>query len=85
MHLVSDAEAGSRAAVWSEKYAAYKPQKHLPVIPQATRLAMRDSSALLTSAMLIGDDGPDNPPGEVTIAIASFPTIDFHGVPIQLA
>jgi hypothetical protein len=85
MHLINDVEPGSRPDIWGQKFAAYKPQKHLPVVPQATRLAIRDSSALITSAVLIGSETPRTDPfDEVTICPADLSGVDFHGVPIQL-
>jgi hypothetical protein len=85
MHLVSGCEEGSREDVWAKKFAEYKPQKHLPVVPPATRMAIRDSSALITSAVRIGEEGTTVTSEEVSAALTSLPTVDYHGLLISLA
>jgi hypothetical protein len=43
---------------WMEKFAAYKACKHTPAVSPELKRAIQDSSALLTSAALLGEDVP---------------------------
>ncbi len=53
---------------WMEKFSAYKPCKHTPAVSPELKKAIQDSSALLTSMALIGDDVPERTEGFVSIA-----------------
>lgn len=53
---------------WMEKFAAYKACKHTPAVSPELKRAIQDSSALLTSAALLGEDVPI--PLEAYVAIS---------------
>lgn len=58
LHLCRDGMS-DRMDRWIEKYSAYKPCKHTPAISREMKTAIQDSSALLTSMALIGEDVPE--------------------------
>ncbi len=85
MHLVNGAEPGTRPALWGEKFAPYTRQRHLPVISTPLKKAIQDSSALLTSAVLIGEQNVYRDPfGQVEIGLGNTSVADFYGVNIAL-
>lgn len=57
LHLCKDGR-NPRMDRWMEKFAAYKPCKHTPVVSPELKRAIQDSGALLTSVALIGEDVP---------------------------
>jgi hypothetical protein len=67
LHLCK-AGAHPRMDRWMEKFAAYKPCKHTPALSPELKRAVQDSSALLTSMALIGEDVPTQLDGAVCIA-----------------
>ena len=55
LHLCKDG-VNPRMDRWMEKFAAYKPCRYAPAVSPELKKAIQDSSALLTSMALIGDD-----------------------------
>ena len=78
MHLTKGT-TNERTMKWAERNSAYKAQRHVPAIGAGLREAIRDSSALLTSCALIGEDLPEPVRGPVAIDIWKLPPFDFHG------
>jgi hypothetical protein len=68
-----------RMDAWVEKHAAYKPVRHAPVVSPQLKKAIQDSSALLTSAVLVGEDVEPILPGEVQIDIWNLPSFELDG------
>lgn len=65
------AGGGDKMEKWMERFAAYKPCRHTPAVSREFKLAIQDSSALLTSCALIGHDVPHKPVGAVQIGVYS--------------
>lgn len=63
----------ARVDAWGMKFSAYKPVRHHPVVSPQLKGYIQDASALLTSAMLIGDDIPEPDMAEVVIAECGLP------------
>lgn len=64
---------------WMTKHATYRPCKFTPAVSPELKRAIQDSSALLTSAMLIGEDIPERVVGEVDIVCWSMPNFKVDG------
>jgi hypothetical protein len=73
MHLCKPGMS-PRMDKWVEKYAAFKACRHTPAVSPQLKKAIQDTSALLTSCALIGDDVPERASGEVDIDISGLPT-----------
>ncbi len=80
MHLLKpareDAQADLRVETWAKKHAEFKPQRHTPSLSLAMRDAVREAGALITSAVLMGEDVQPAPLGEVLIGLGSMPTFE---------
>jgi hypothetical protein len=81
MHLVQG-RPGGRVETWAEKHAAFKPCRFLPQISPRLKKAIQDSAALLTSAVLVGDDQPEVTHGEVGICLHEIPWFDHGGTKV---
>ena len=68
-----------RTKRWAEKYAGYKPQRYCPAVTPAMKAAIQDTSALLTSAVLMGEEVRTPEIGEVEIDCWSLPWFDHGG------
>ncbi len=66
MHLCKP-NVNPRMDRWAAKFAAYKPCRFTPAVSPELKKAIQDTSALLTSLALIGDDVPARIIGEVDI------------------
>lgn len=80
MHLCSGAAHDTRLATWAEKYAVYKPVRYAPQVSPQLKRAIQDSSALLTTAVLMGDDAVPLEHGEVKIDIWNLPSFNYDGI-----
>ena len=78
MHLCGSGMS-DRMDRWMEKYSAYKPCKHTPAVSREMKIAIQDSSALLTSMALIGEDVPEPAIGFVNISEYSLGTFTLDG------
>lgn len=76
MHLTAGRN-DERTVKWATKYGEYKACRHTPAVSPQLKRAIQDSSALLTSAVLLGDDVPEREWGEVQIDIWSLPPFKF--------
>lgn len=65
---------------WAEKFSAYKSCRHTPAVSPHLKRAIQDTSALLTSCTLIGDDVPERALGEVGIEMWNMPSFEINGV-----
>ena len=72
LHLCK-AGQNDRMDRWMAKYAAFRPCRFMPGVSPELKKAIQDTSALLTSCALLGDDVPDRVPGEVLISQPSMP------------
>jgi hypothetical protein len=79
MHLCVPGHT-DRMDKWMEKHGAYKPIRYAPAVSPQLKKALQDSSGLLTSAVLMGEDVEPISPGEVQIAIWTLPTFRFDGI-----
>jgi len=76
MHLCKDG-LNPKMDRWITKYGSYKPCRHTPAISPVLKAAIQDSSALLTSMALIGEDVPEPAPGAVLIGLWAMPAFDM--------
>jgi hypothetical protein len=76
MHLCHPRHS-PRMDAWADKHAMYKPVRYAPAVSPLLKKAIQDSSALLTSAVLMGENIEPIPPGEVQIDIWNLPTAKF--------
>jgi hypothetical protein len=72
----------TRMDKWMEKFAAYKPCRHVPAVSPHLKQAIQDAGALLTSAVLLGDDVPKVDHEFVSICEASMPPFSLDGVTV---
>lgn len=79
LHLCK-AGANVRMDTWMVKHAAYKPCRYAPALSPQLKRAVQDTAALLTSAMLIGDEVPERLPEEVDILEYAMPGFEINGV-----
>jgi len=79
MYLCSNCDPENRVGKWAEKHAAYKPVRYAPQVSPQLKRMIQDSSALLTSAVLIGEDAQPLEHGEVEISIWDLPPFQFEG------
>lgn len=68
---------------WMEKHAVYKPVRYAPVVSPQLKGAIQDASAVLTSAVLMGDDVQGIEQGEVLIHSGLLPSFKFEDTHIS--
>lgn len=79
MHLVKGALDDSRTGKWAEKFAHFKACRSTPAISPQLKQAIQDTSALLTSAVLMGEDVHMPAAGEVDIHLEDMPSFNYDG------
>jgi hypothetical protein len=69
-----------KVEAWAAKHAAFKPCKTLPALTPALKAAVREASAVLAVASLLGSDVPEECMGQVVImTYGNAPQFSFHG------
>lgn len=56
MHLTDGPAQNQRLQTWTERFSQFKPLRHAPALSPHLKQAIRDTSAVLTSAKLIDPD-----------------------------